>query len=283
MFNWPFLRQKIPSLRAFRGSIEKICASIVILFFCAVSATSVAHGAILIDSINPNAITPRFNTSGTTIAAASYELVPGGNIGWYYTPTTNYLLTRMETRFDAWDTFPVATLPITITVYSERPSLGGIALTANTFNAFTATAAIQGTELPPLQLTAGTKYFIGFSGLDPVNPPGNTNYAIGVNYGSWEENLNGKYLSDGATTDLGAHYFGVNYATEILDGFAFGGNGTVRSARNSPILFFTGEVIPEASSYWSLAVIGIMYFVMRQYRAAAAVCQVASTTSVFEQ
>jgi len=112
----------------------------------------------------------------------------------------------------------------------------------------------QGADVTPLNLVLGTRYFFGFSGLDPANPVGVTNNAVGVNYGTWDNVSGTPTLTNGATTDLGAHYLGTNFATEILNGFSSGsGGGTnadVRAARNSPILRFTGNVtaVPEPSS-----------------------------------
>lgn len=212
-------------------------------------------GAIVIfDSINPNASTPIVTIGGTLVAAASYEGVPGGNIGWYYTPTLSanftYQLTRIDSKFDAWAAPAPPTFPVTISVYSERPVLGGSLLTQGTFNPNMTFGDWQGAELAPLTLLHGTRYFFAFSGLDPTNPVGVTNNAVGVNYGTWDIISGTPTLNNGATTDLGAHYLGTNFATEVLNGFSSGSGGDVRGARNSPIIQFTGNVnaVPEPSS-----------------------------------
>lgn len=238
----------------------------LLLFFAVSFLISPAVPAAIVDSINPNADTPVTTVSGTEVSQ-QYGSIPGGNIGWYYTPGISFQLTRIETKFDPRNSSnppSVPTTPITISVYSDRPVLGGNLLTTATFDAGFWEEGFQGTDLPPIDILSGTKYFVAFSGLDP----GNDN-AIGVNYGYWQIQNGQNVLAGGATTDLGAHYFGTGFSTEALNGFYVSSEPPlVRQARNSPIIRFHGVIaVPEPASTVALltavAVVGIRRFRVR--------------------
>lgn len=161
----------------------------------------------------------------------------GNNIGWYYTPADDYLLTRIETKFNQPFTDQHTDQLVTVTIYTERLVLGGVALESGeikiTPTGFGVTAPFQGAEITPTLLTAGTQYFIGFSGVQ----------SEGVNVASWY-NLNGVPTLQGDKT-LSAYYLGSNYSQEFTELYLNGPNGSTPVGR-APILRFNGELVPSS-------------------------------------
>lgn len=83
------------------------------------------------------------------------------DIGWYYTPSTSYTLTQIETLFDTLGTDRT----ITFAVFTNTPADGGLELGSATF------ATTEGTLGGPvfgtgISLTGGTTYFVGLENVD---------------------------------------------------------------------------------------------------------------------
>lgn len=191
-----------------------------------------ADAAVIVDAINGS------SEPETTPIGLQYGF---DHIGWYYTPVTGYELTRLETKFDTPFTYSGNGL-VGVTIYSERPSQGGLALASGTISPVYTSAGLSaewsGTNFSPLLLTGGTRYFIGFSDL----------LSEGVNITSWRS-VGGVPTIDG-DTDLGANFRGADYSQVFTDSFVTGGNGS-QPAPNSPILRFNGNVsaVPEPSAF----------------------------------
>lgn len=240
----------------------------MIVLLVVTNGISVAFGE-LVDGYNIDARTPVTNLFGEPVAQ-TFEGI--SRIGWYYYNGPSYVLTRIETRFDARNIGPpleFTTLPITISLYTDRPAVGGQLLTSATFNANLLSGAIQGVDLPPVFLPANQRFFVGFSGLDPVDGEGFTDNAIGVNFSYWEYNgANLPEFASGVNTDLGAYYIQETYSQEVTNKFEQTNN--TAQARTAPILFFHGvRAVPEPTSMillgTSLAAFGVRRFA-RHYK-----------------
>ncbi|MBN8816606.1 MAG: PEPxxWA-CTERM sorting domain-containing protein [Sphingomonas sp.] len=78
------------------------------------------------------------------------------NMGWYYTPTTSYLLTGIGTRFAEVD-------GRTVTEYIYSGTVGHLTLLSS--GSFTASTNFVTPVFTPVALVSGTQYFIGFDNL----------------------------------------------------------------------------------------------------------------------
>jgi hypothetical protein len=83
------------------------------------------------------------------------------DIGFYYTASTSYTLTQIETIFDTLGTDRT----ITFGVYTDRPANGGTLLGSADFDTSEGTLGgpVFGTGIP---ITSGTTYFIGLENVD---------------------------------------------------------------------------------------------------------------------
>jgi len=87
-------------------------------------------------------------------------------VGWFYTPSSSYILTGIETRFASTDG-----RTCTLEFYRNGPpSVGGSVLLGSAAFATAATPTWSGgtfsTEVP---LAAGSTYFVGFRNTQPVH------------------------------------------------------------------------------------------------------------------
>ncbi|HPT50769.1 MAG TPA: PEP-CTERM sorting domain-containing protein [Accumulibacter sp.] len=103
----------------------------------------VVPAAFAVESINGNA-----NVMSGSWRGAS-------DVGWFYTPTVNYVLTGVDTRFGSVDGRTV-----TVEIYDELPINGGHLLRSGTYSANS--TGFAGAVFAGLQLIAGEDYFIGF-------------------------------------------------------------------------------------------------------------------------
>jgi len=101
----------------------------------------------------------------------AYDEYFATEVGWYYTPSSSYVLTGVETQF--YDTVGGE---CTLEIFKNGPPpVGGSVLLGSA--AFTTTTTYSptwsgGTFLAPVALTSGTTYFVGFRNVS----------GFGVNY-----------------------------------------------------------------------------------------------------
>lgn len=108
---------------------------------------------------------------GATPLAAAFEL---GSVGWFYTPSSSFVLTSILTRFADLGADGAAR-DVSVDLYAAdpaAPALGALLGTA-TFNSSLAVGQLGGGSFvgQGVSLAAGTRYFIGFRNvgyLDPV-------------------------------------------------------------------------------------------------------------------
>jgi hypothetical protein len=130
-------------------------------------------------------------------------------VGWLYTPSFDYSLDGVLTRFGTAGSAPV----VTEEIWSARPSAGGTLLRSGDF---TASTGFAGATFAPLDLIAGQAYFIGFKnvaglGVNVATGDDPTNTFLGSLWGS--PSLSGTYDNDGGTW-LGAPILQFSGETE---------------------------------------------------------------------
>jgi len=84
------------------------------------------------------------------------------DIGWYYTPSTSYTLTQIETIFNGAGTDRT----ITFAVFTDLPATGGTLLGSQTFNSALAEGSFAGPTFTGIPLTGGTTYFVALENID---------------------------------------------------------------------------------------------------------------------
>jgi len=204
---------------------------LAILMFCFAAAMQESTHAAVIDQINGDAVPlPNvFYTSGLD------------SIGWYYTPSFDYYLNGIGTRFP-WGGFASPlTKSITVQIQTDRPVLGGSVLAEASFDVDRLVGGDYGGTFSPILLHAGTTYFVDF--LNVLD--------MGVNLGTWEyDSSNVPYPSGGATVNLGSWYTGAasGFEVENTSGFNFATNNA-HVGGGEPILHFSGTAVPEPSTY----------------------------------
>lgn len=211
--------------------------------------------AAYIDAINPGAV-PSYDTA----FGGSYN-----NIGWYYTPSQNYLLTALGTEF-AQDEFGGGTRTVTFQILTDRPVNGGMVLAqgSTSINGFVGATPAGTTFATPIALAAGVTYFVDILNVSGLN----------VNLGQWGT-VNGQHVAtEGATTRLSAWYFGSGTDTSFVSSQV--GNAADGAAEFGPvsglepILLFTGtalpSVVPEPASFLMVGVgmIGLAWRLCRR-------------------
>jgi hypothetical protein len=83
------------------------------------------------------------------------------SVGWYFTPTSAFFLTVIQTRFNP-AAGPNQDRTVTAELWSDRPSAGGSLLRSGDFQSSSAMGVFGGGTFAPLLLQAGLQYFIGF-------------------------------------------------------------------------------------------------------------------------
>lgn len=81
-------------------------------------------------------------------------------IGWYFTPTSSFFLTSIQTRFNG--AFQSADRVVTAELWSDRAAVGGSLLRSSQFQSGSALDTFGGGAFDAFWLEAGTTYFIGF-------------------------------------------------------------------------------------------------------------------------
>lgn len=141
-----------------------------------------------------------FQTVNETLDPGPYYWgAPSGKIGWYWTPGADVLLTGIQTRLTTGFTNINNNYTFTTTLYSDRPSAGGVELGSFLWNGATPVDGnwLGGSFADALALSGGTTYFIGMSGweqgptgsggsgvnwIDPADQPGAENLGTGSGY-----------------------------------------------------------------------------------------------------
>lgn len=205
---------------------------LVALYLISAVIASIAFGRAangeVVDSIN-----------GSAMPAPDVRFASFNDIGWYYTPPMDYTLDGIFGRFESLADQPVQKM-VTVQIQTERPVNGGIVLGQGTFLADSTVGGLLGASFDPVELQGGTTYFVNL-----LNVMG-----IGVNLGTWENDINGNPMpSGGATTNLGTWYLndGNGFGTMRTDAYGMSSSGTHVSGAE-PILLFSGFVVPEPTS-----------------------------------
>jgi hypothetical protein len=172
------------------------------------------------------------------------------DIGWYYTPSTSYTLTQIETLFETAGTDRT----ITFAVFTDRPANGGTLLGSATF------ATDEGTLGGPvfttgIPLVGGTTYFVGLENID----------GLGVNQVNYDDPDNGANGPTGSVSpgtewqdeDSSAN-FGTEGCSDTDDWFC---KPEIEFLEANP----TG--VPEPDTFVLLAVPLAVAFVRRRIRA----------------
>lgn len=155
------------------------------------------------------------------------------DVGWFYHPSLTYTLTGINTEFGP----TVDNRTVTVEFFlAGPPSNGGSLLGSGTFTPLA--NAFAGGTFAPIEVTAGTKYFVGF------------------------RNVSG--LSLNTTTDIGAVVASdLRFDTDGLGGY------TLISApgdADRPILQFVGRAVPEPSGVLMISsgVLGLIAYSRRR-------------------
>lgn len=170
------------------------------------------------------------------------------NIGWYWTPQQDVSLTAVETILVGLLNGINNNFDLTVTVFSERPAVGGIALGSSTFNPgeFYADDPPWHTKpfATPIIVTAGTTYFVGFSGWDNSAVPG-TDFRGGINWVTTPQYT----LPPGARV-LSSAYLGANFADKA---------GPIDAIPSAPVIKFVGNTIPiPEPATWIMLAAGLV-------------------------
>jgi hypothetical protein len=171
------------------------------------------------------------------------------NIGWYWTPQQNVSLTAVETILVGLLNGINNNFDLTVTVYTDRPAVGGSSLGSSTFNP----GVLYPADPPwhtkpfdtPIIVNAGTTYFVGFSGWNNSAVPG-TDDRGGINWVT----TSAYTLPPGARV-LGSAYLGDNFADKA---------GPPDAIPSAPVIKFVGNTItavPEPGT-WIMFCAGLM-------------------------
>lgn len=140
-------------MRKTTSRLLRFAGAIAIASFAAISAN-----AAILQEIN-----------GDKTPAFYYWGHPSGTMGYYWTPAEDMNLESIQTQLNTRGFNTNNNFILTTTLYSDRPAVGGTALGSYTFNgAGYGGGWTSGSFSSALHLTAGTQYFIGFSGWDQV-------------------------------------------------------------------------------------------------------------------
>ena len=133
---------------------------LAVALLCIFAVSALAGVSVeLVDSVNQDA---NPDTENTWLAA---------DVGWEYTPTINYTLTSIFTKFSYIPYGDNRT--VTVEVYDRVPSNGGRLLRSADF--IPQAGTFSGASFPPINLLAGHTYFIGFRNVSELGVNGTGN------------------------------------------------------------------------------------------------------------
>lgn len=177
---------------------------------------------------------------------------PSGNIGWYWTPSTDVELSGIQTKLASGFSNINNNFVFTTTFYSDRPAAGGTSM--GSFNwhgtTFVDGSWLGGNFATPLTLTGGQTYFVGMSGWEQGLAFFGGTGGSGVN---WIDPPN----QPGAETiGIGSGYVGVNYEVQM-------NTGSTAANIDSPIIRFIGTPVPEPGTL-ALVSMGVLAIARRR-------------------
>ena len=172
--------------------------------------------------------------------APADEFWLSASVGWFYTPTTSFLLQSVHTMFFATGG---TDRNVIVELLTEPRFNGGVLLASGEFNTLLARGRFGGvTFATPIQLDASTRYFIGFRNMAPTGA------------GDFELERVSELLRANYTDVDGADFFSAlrydfendgQYKLELDEG-----------SNTQPILEFIRQdattVVPEPSTVWLL-------------------------------
>jgi hypothetical protein len=158
--------------------------------------------------------------------------------GWEWTATQSFTWDGLGSSFYAGASNALSPSIATLLIATAPPADGGTTLY---------TGAVDGAghaSFAGISVTAGTTYFIGYSGLDPN---GSTTTAVGLNIANWVP------AQAAGTVNLNGWYTGANFGTFTPE-FV---NGQLQ-VFSAPILNFEGNVataaaVPEPQTFALMA------------------------------
>jgi hypothetical protein len=163
----------------------------------------------------------------TNVPNANAYFTTQSSMGWYFTPSSSFFLTALQTRFNSTQGSNGNRL-VTAEIWSNRPAVGGSLIASGAFQSNSALGILGGASFNSLLLQAGIQYFIGFRNVQ----------GLGVNF------------AFNPSTSLGPRYFsrGPNFTDDRYERSA--------SEEGAPILRLVGTestVVPEPMTMTLLA------------------------------
>jgi len=130
-----------------------------------------AGASVLADSVNDS------------FAADNNNYWGANDVGWFYTPTSSYNLSGINTYFSIPNGTIIQNRTVTAVVYQgNTPANGGTLLGSFAFDSSLAEGHLGGGSFAsPIALTGGQTYFVGFEDVGPLSPTPNVD-DIGVNF-----------------------------------------------------------------------------------------------------
>ena len=212
---------------------QQICLAVLSLFATLATASGVVS-----------------NVNG---AATPGDFVFGGpQFGWKWTAPVSFVWDGLGSSFHSCCQFNVLSpSQATLLIATNTPALGGTTLFSGLLdNAGHASFA-------GINVTAGTTYFIGYSGLQ-----GGGNFAVGVNIANWVP------AQAPGTVNLSGFYDGANFANFVPQSVV---GGVQQNPFAAPILRFEGTLpaVPEPHAA-ALLLLGLATVCARARRSSTA-------------
>lgn len=193
------------------GDIMNKFTALASAVVCMIAAPTHASAQLIADAVN-DTLTPSAATWGAN------------SVGWYYTPTTSYVLTGIGTKFGSAD-------GRTVTERIYAGTIGNLTLLSS--GTFTASTTFSTPIFTPISLVAGTQYFVAFDNLKD----------LGVSITS----------AAGASNRLGGLYSGFGPT-----GSPSYNNGPFTNSGQAIMQFYTTNAstgVPEADT-WAMLMLG---------------------------